>query len=213
MKNISKIASAIILLVAMVGCSSEPKKSSTENKPAETKPAFEPSYLAGREALQKMYISARAWTGDVKPYNLQSVATKDSNGQDGKAGLWQCGFASPSRRGLKLFSWSGIKADDAPEPGVASRPEDTYNPANTSTQVFDMAFLKVDSDKALEEENKHGGDKLIKKDPDTKVFYLLNWNGSDNKLVWHVLYGPSRDEAKLRISVDATAGTFIKVER
>jgi hypothetical protein len=163
--------------------------------------------------MQKMYISARSWTGDVKPFNLQSVATKDANGQDGKAGVWQCGFASPSRRGLKLFAWSGIKADDAPEPGVASRPEDTYNPANTSTQIFDMAFLKVDSDKAVEEANKHGGDKILKKDPSTKVFYLLDWNSRENKLAWHVLYGPERDNPKLRVAVDATTGGFIRVER
>ena len=36
-------------------------------------------------------------------------------------------------------------------------------PTNTNTQVFDVAFLKVDSDKALEVAQKHGGDKLVAK--------------------------------------------------
>lgn len=212
MKNFKHCAVTVAILLSLIGCSSEPKKTA-ETKPAEAKPAFQPTFLTGREALQKMYISARAWTGDVKPFNLQSMATKDANGQDGKSGVWSCGFASPSRRGLKAFTWSGIKADDAPEPGVSSRPEDTYNANNTSTQIFEIGFLKVDSDKALEEANKHGGDKLLKKEPDTKVFYLADWNGRENKLTWHILYGPDRDNPKLRIAVDATTGTFIKVER
>lgn len=212
MKNLKLYAVAVPILLSLIGCSSEPKKTA-ESKPAETKPAFEPTFSTGREALQKMYISARAWSGDVKPFNLQSVATKDANGQDGKSGVWQCGFASPSRRGLKMFTWSGIKADDAPEPGVGSRPEDTYNAANTSTQIFEMGFLKIDSDQALEVANKHGGDKLLKKEPDTKVFYRADWNGRENKLTWHVLYGPDRDDPKLRIAVDATTGTFLRVER
>src|SRR6185369_325946 len=105
----------VVLIGLMVGCSSEPTKPAAENKPAETKPDFQPTYATGREALQKMYIAARSWSADAKPYRLESSATKDANGQDGKAGLWQAGFASPSKRQVKMFSWSGIKAEGAPE--------------------------------------------------------------------------------------------------
>ena len=204
---------ALFALGTIVGCSSPAPKTETANKPAETKLAFEPTYLTGREALQKMYIAARAWAADCKPYSLQSQPTKDENGQDGKAGVWTAGFASAARRSVKVFTWSGIKADDAPEPGVSNRPEDTYNPANTSTAVFEMAFLKVDSDEAAKTALKHGGDKQLKKDKDTKVFYALNWNGRENKLIWRVVYGPDMNDPKLVVDVDASSGTFVKVEK
>jgi hypothetical protein len=205
---------AAFLLSLLVGCSSEPQKSA-ENKPgaSENKPAFQPTYETGREALQKMYIAARSWSIDAKPYRLQSQATKDANGQDGKSGIWQAGFASPAKLQLKLFTWSGLNAEDAPEPGINSRPADTYNAANTSTQIFDIAFLKIDSPQAFEEAQKHGGDKLIKKSPDTQVFYDLEWDGRMNKLYWRVLYGASRNQPTLAVDVDASTGLFVKAEK
>src|SRR5512138_864542 len=120
MKTSSLLISLLILL--MVGCSSEPQKPAENNPAAETKPAFQNTYVTGREALQKMYIAARSWSADAKPYHLDSLPTKEANGQDGKGGIWQAGFASPAKREVKMFSWSGIKGDNAPEPGVSSRP-------------------------------------------------------------------------------------------
>jgi hypothetical protein len=212
-KAILLLSTGIILSILMIGCSSQPQKPAAENKPTETKPAFQPSYETGREALQKMYIAARSWSADVKPYRLESQPTKDSNGHDGKSGLWSAGFASPSKRELKLFSWSGVQADDTPEPGINSRPADTYNTANTSTQIFDIAFLKIDSPKAFEVAQKNGGEKITKKSPDIPVFYDLEWDGRKNNLFWRVIYGEVRNDPKLAVDVDASTGTFIKVEK
>lgn len=212
MKN-SKIYTAVIALLLLAGCSSAPKTSSGENKQPEAKPKFEPTFYTGREALSKMYIAARGWQVDSKPYNLVSQPTKEDNGHDGKSGIWGAGFASPTRRAVKVYTWSGLKSDNAPEPGIGARPEDTYNPANTSTQIFDIAFLKIDSDAAFKEAQKHGGEKLIKANPELPVYFLLDWNGRENKLYWHVLYGELRDNPKLRVAVDASTGAFIRVEK
>lgn len=212
MKN-GKVFLAFLFLLVLAGCSSEPAKPPAETKAAEAKPKFEPTFYTGREALSKMYIAARGWQVDSKPYNVISQPTKEANGQDGKSGIWGAGFASPGRHSLKVYTWSGLKSDDAPEPGIGARPEDTYNPANTSTQIFDIAFLKIDSDAAFEEAQKHGGAKLTKANPNLPVFYLLDWNGRENKLIWHVLYGETRDNPKLRVAIDGTTGTFIRVEK
>jgi len=212
MKNVRSVL-ILSLLTFLVACSSEAPRPAGENKPAETKPAFQPTYLTGREALQKMYIAARAWAPDAKPYSLSSQATKDDNGQDGKAGIWGAGFASATRRSVKVFTWSGIKSDDAPDPGISNRPEDTYNPSNPSTAVFDMAFLKIDSDEAAKTAEKHGGDKELKKDKNSNVFYVINWNARENKLVWRVIYGPESNQPKLALDVDASTGNFMKAEK
>ena len=217
MKN-ARLLLALLFLAALAACSSSTPKTSTEAAPAAAKPTAQPTFLTGREALQKMYIAARTWAPDAKPYSLQSIATKEDNGQDGKAGIWGAGFASPSKSKIKVFTWSGLSGPDAPEPGVSSRPEDTYSPANTSTAVFDMGFLKIDSggpekDTAIGVANQHGGEKQIKADKNVNVFYNLTWNGRENKLFWRVAFGPQPNQPKLAIDVDASSGTFIKTEK
>jgi hypothetical protein len=212
MKNMQVVAVGTLLLL-MLACSSTPPKPASETPAQPAKPAFQPTYDTGRVALQRMYVAARTWSADAKPYSLQSLATKDANGQDGKAGIWTAGFASPARRAVKVFTWSGIEADGAPEPGISSRPEDTYNPANTNTQIFEMAFLKIDSDEAGKAAEKHGGDKVIKQEKNTNVYYNLGWHARESKLVWRVAFGPEQNNPKITIDVDATSGEFMRVEK
>jgi hypothetical protein len=195
--------------LTMVGCTSEP------SKPAQTeKPQPKPTELqSGRYAFQKLYIAARGWARDAQPFRLESQVTADSKGKDGKSAVWRASFASPAGRGAKPYVWSGSDAQDAPSRGISPGAEDTYSPGNSSTQIFDSAFLKVDSDKALEIAQKHGGDKVLEKDPDTPILYALDWSRATNELIWHVIYGASRDDSKLRVAVNGTTGEFIRVEK
>ena len=203
--------SCAALIVALLGvlnaCSSEP------SKPAEPPKPEGPELITGRSAFQKVYIAARGWKPDAKPYRLDSMATSDGNGHDGKWAVWRGSFASATQRAVKSYTWSGSAADGAPARGVNPGIEDSYNPANSSTQVFDMAFLKIDSDQAFGTAQKHGGDKVLEKAPDTPVIYVCDWNHNTNELVWHVIYGANREGAKLAVSVNASTGEFIRVEK
>ena len=114
---------------------------------------------------------------------------------------------------MKMFVWSGLTGPDAPEPGVSFSAEDSWSPANTSDRVFNLGFLTTDSDKAYQVAQKNGGQKLTTKDPKQPVFFVLDWDASKSQLVWHVIYGSSRDEAKLRIAVNASTGEFLRVEK
>ena len=76
-----------------------------------------------------------------------------------------------------------------------------------------MAFLKIDSDQAVATAQQHGGDKILEKNPDTPIFYVCDWNHNTNQLVWHVIYGASRDGAKLTVAINASTGEFIRVEK
>jgi len=192
----------MILLLAMIsGCTSEAPQ------PAPKPPATE--LQTGRGAIYQAYIAARGWANDARPYQLQSQAAGDDKGRDGKAAVWRAAFASPSQRSSKPFTWSGIDAPDAPARGISPGTADPYSPGND----FDIQFLKVDSDKAFEEAQKHGGDKVLQENPKLPVTYLLDWNRSGNNLVWHVIYGASRSDAKLVVDVDATTGGFIRKEK
>lgn len=199
-----KLLLAMFALAILTACNSEAPKNAETAKP-QPKP---PEVLTGRSAIQKLYISAHGWGPDARPYRLESSTNEDSNGHDGKSAIWHAGFASVAQRGTKPYTWSGSGTDRGVNPGI----EDSYNPSNASTTAFDFQFLKIDSDKAFEVAQKHGGDKMLEKTPDTPVSYLLDWNRSGGNLVWHVIYGNSRNDAKLVIDVDATTGEFIRKE-
>jgi hypothetical protein len=51
------------------------------------------------------------------------------------------------------------------------------------------------------------------KAPDTPVLYVLDWNHATNELIWHVIYGNSRDVARLTVDVNGTTGEFVRVEK
>jgi hypothetical protein len=210
-KRISAPAGLVlaVMLLFLFGCTSESSKPAEEAKP-EVKT---PELLTGRAAFQKVYIAARGWARDAQPYRIQSIATSDGIGHDGKWAVWRSSFASPSQRAVKSYTWSGSVAPDAPSRGINPSGEDNYSPTNSSTQIFDIAFLKVDSDQAVGTAQKHGGDKVLEKSPDTVITYVCDWNHNTNELIWHVIYGPSRDNSKLTVAVNASTGEFIRVEK
>lgn len=193
-----RLALALLSIAVIAGCNSQPA-------PQEQQKPEPPELLTGRSAFQKLYVSARGWAGDVKPYQLQSQVVGTNNGADGKAVVWRAAFGSDSMHGSKPYVWSGIDSPDAPSRGVNPGPQDNFKPGNE----FDLNFLKVDSDRAYEVAQKHGGDKIS----GTPVTYLLDWASAENKLVWHVIYGPSRNDAKLVVDVDATTAEFIRKEK
>ena len=193
------IALFALALVTMTACSSEP------SKPAEAEKPKAPEPLTGRVAFQKCYVAARGWARDAQPFRLESQLIGDSKGREGKSLAWRAGLASVLQHSTRPYTWANGD--------VSFGVEDTYSPTNTSTKVFDIAFLKIDSNQALETAQKHGGDKLLEKAPDTPVLYMLDWNNQTNELVWHVIYGTDRASAKLTIAVNASSGEFIREEK
>jgi hypothetical protein len=190
-----RLAFIVVSLALISGCTSEPSQ--------QTKPE-PPELQTGRSAFQKLYISAHGWAADAKPYQLQSQIIGGNTGADGKAVIWRAAFASETQHKSRSYVWSGTDSPNAPSRGVTPGAQDYYTPSNT----FDVNFLKIDSDKAYDVAQKHGGAKISA----TPVTYLLDWAAGENKLVWHVIYGSSRNDAKLVIDVDATVGIFIRKE-
>jgi hypothetical protein len=196
-----KLFVALLAAGLMAGCSSGPSKPAT----AETPQPKAPEAITGSSAFYKCYASARLWAPDAQPYRVESHPEADSKGRDGKAGEWRAGFASPSLHSTKFYTWANGD--------ISHGVDDTYSPTNSSTQIFNVQFLKVDTDKALAVAQQHGGDKLLEKEPDTPVFYVLDWNRQENTLLWHVIYGTDRDTAKLRVAVNASTAEFSRVEK
>ena len=106
---------------------------------------------------------------------------------------------------VKFYTWTNGD--------ISHGVDDNYSPTNSNTQVFDVQALKVDTDKAFAVAQQHGGDKLLEKEPDTPVLYVLDWNRPTNRVLWHVIYGTNAETAKLRVAVNASTGEFLRVEK
>ncbi|HUB02847.1 MAG TPA: hypothetical protein VL983_09180 [Terriglobales bacterium] len=187
-----------ILAVGLAACSSEPAKQAT----TETSPPKAAEQVTGNSAFYKCYISARGWAPDAQGFRVESSLSK---GRDGKASEWRAGFASAAQHATRAYIWSNGD--------ISHSVEDTYSPSNSSTLVFNVQFLKVDTDKAFAVAQEHGGAKLLEKSPDTPVLYILDWNRQTNELLWHVIYGTDRETAALRVAVNASTGDFSRVEK
>ena len=204
-------AICVAAVLSLIACSS--------NVPTNTaQPAAKPApkqaeYKTGREAFQTMYLTAHSWAGDAQPFRLQSQYSAGAPVNEGKAGLWRASFGSPARRMMKMFMWSGLVGTDAPQAGISFSAEDSWSPSNTSTRIFEPAFIKTDSDKAFEVAEQHGGSKLTKANPQQPVVFVLDWDNAKNQLLWHVIYGEDEDSAKLRVAVNASTGEFERVEK
>jgi hypothetical protein len=198
LKTMKRLFLAILAAGLLAGCSSEPSTPTTADT-SQPKPA---EAITGSGAFFKCYISARVWAVDAQPYRAESA---ESKGRDGKAGEWRVGFASPSKHATKVFTWSSGD--------ISHGVDDSYSPANSSTQIFNIQFLKVDTDKAFAVAQEHGGDKLLEQEPGTPVLYVLEWNRQENSLQWHVIYGSDRTTAKLRVAINASSGEFSRVEK
>src|ERR1051326_8974196 len=151
-----------------------------------------------------MILPARLWANDSQPVRLESSVSGADHGHDGKAGFWRCIFASAARQKAEMFSWSGVSNSR----GVDHGAEDTFNPANRSTQPFDLSYLKIDSDQAFQVAQNHGGKQLLAKNPQQTVLYVLDWDPRVQELRWHVLYGNSAGSPELGILVNASGGEF-----
>jgi hypothetical protein len=208
MMNLQKTSLFLLCAVALVllGCS-ETAPTPAGNTASQPKTN---EFETGRFALQKMLLPARMWSADAAPVQLSSTTTSESNGHDGKSGIWRAVFASRARQKSEPFIWSGIGDPDAPR-GVNHGVEDVFNPANRSTQPWDLNFLKVDTDQAFTVAQQHGGKSLMEKDPKTQVSYLLDFDPLSSQLRWHVMYS-SESAGKLTVLVDASSGSFVRKE-
>jgi hypothetical protein len=211
-KSAFAIVSSVVLpavFLVSAGCGSSPEK------PAEPAPKAEPvkaksDFETGRAAFQRMYVSARTWAPDAQPVRLESRPNQEDP-KDGRAGMWAAVFVSASKQNVRTYVWSGIATD--PDKGVSPGSMDYYSPANASTRPFDLNFLKVDSDRALEVAGKKGGAALLKKDPKQPIKYMLFFDAPKARLLWRVIYGTSQSDSKLKVLVSASSGEFVAIEK
>ncbi len=205
--------SLICIAILTAGCSSpenKPKESTPEKPASAAQPqSTQPVLYTGQEAFNRMMGLALKWSPDAQPARLESVFTTETPGKDGKATIWRGYFASPLRRSTKTIVCSGSRRPDAPPFGVSAEGrEGAYN-ADAANLAFLPLLVKTDTDKAFAITLEHGGDAILKKDPQQPVTYVLLKDRKQNIPVWYVIYGTSEKDRKGIGVINATTGAFV----
>jgi len=199
------LAALVILLVA---CNSEtPVKPASEASTPVVKKEAAP--YTGKSCMSQMAGLAGRWQSDALPYHMESVLNSESNGHDGKATVWKAMFASQRSRTYRVYTCSGSILPDAPPRGVTATPEAAFSP-NVPQLMFQSFLLHTDSDEAFKMGQEKGGAKLLEKDPNLPVVYLLDWDYKNRQLLWVVVYGTSMQDSKGAGVIDAGTGKFLR---
>jgi len=207
MRSLLTVCALILVSVCMLtGCSSGPAPT-TASQPATPQPK-PPSLYTGLQAFGCVQGLAQKWATDTIPVRLESEINSESNGQGGKATIWRAAFISPSRRMMRYFTCSGSRLKDAPPYGPSADVEQPYSP-DVPALGFQPLFLKVDSDKAFDVAQEHGGVALLKKNPDQVVKYFVLWNPKQRVLQWYVMYGKDKESAAGTGVVNALTGAYV----
>lgn len=194
-------------LTLLLACSSQTSQPSTETKTAAPPPKQESVMYTARECLNRMDGQALRWAPDALVFHLESDVNPETTGRDGKSTVWKGIYASASRNSIRTFTCSGSRKDYAPPMGVTGELELAYKP---SAPPFHAFLVKTDSDQAFAVAQQHGGETLLKKDPNLPVTYLLAMERGQSVPTWFVIYGKSTDDNKGIGMINASTGKFVR---
>ena len=207
MKPSSAVFSLLLFsLLLVAGCTSKPTTTVEAAKPAAPAKEAAVKYTA-RECLSRMDGQAQRWAPDALVFHVESDINPETDGHGGKSTVWKGIYASASRQTIRTFTCSGSREPYAPPVGVTGELELAYKPSATPFHAF---LVNTDSDKAFEVAQQHGGETLLKKEPQMPVTYLLAMERGQSVPTWFVIYGKSMQDNKGIGMINATTGNFLR---
>lgn len=208
MKRLQFIA-CLPVLALLTGCSEEPKKAAeTAKEPAP--PAAEP--VSAQSAVHQMFMKARAWAPDVKPFRVSAMNLQEVKSDGGKAGAWDGTFVSESRGRSRRFTYSVVELPASNlHKGVFAGPEDSWSPGGQNAP-FIIQALKTDSTEAYQVAVKKSAE-YIKKNPNMPIQILLEKTKRFPNPAYRIIWGDSVATSNYSIFVDASTGEYLQTAR
>jgi hypothetical protein len=190
------------LVLFLSACSDAPKTAEVKQ------PAKPPEALTGRQAFQQMYPQARGWAPDAQPLQIRSLNLAQVKAGQGKAGVWQVIFVSPSLGKAKTYTWSAVEAEGNLHEGVFGGVQEDFTPRGDSSP-FQIAAIKVDSDEAYATAAKESAE-YIKKNPNKPVIFLMELGKRFPDVTWRVIWGDSVGTSDYSVFVDGSTGKYLE---
>lgn len=199
-----KFWSLIPLMLLAAACSEAPKEVAKKKEPE--KP---PEPISGRAAFYAMFGAARMWAPDLQPLQCVSLPVEGVPLEPGKAGAWRCDFVSAAKGKLRSYTYSVVEAGGNLHKGVFHEPgEVAFNGARGQAKPFLMQALKIDTDEAYKTALPKA-EAFVKKNPNEPMCYLLELTPRFPSPTWRVIWGPSVNQSKFSVFVDASTGAFL----
>ncbi len=203
------MAGLAILLFA--GCSrSNVQPAGTQSSQAAAKAEAPPQIVPGKTAFWPMYKAAHGWASDVIVLRLTAKELTGYKNQDGKAGMWEAVFASPSLHQYRTYTYSIADVPPNIFKGVDAGLAMNWGGITRDAMPVDLSLFNVDSDAAYKAA---AGDaaEWLKKNPDKEVTTLEVGDTSRfNAPVWYVMWGAKK--AGYAAFVDANTGNVLKLK-
>ncbi len=196
-----------LLTLLLAGCSSEPP--AAEKKKA---PETPPEPVAGRQALQQMYIAARSWAADIQVLKLSSILMPEVKATPGTAPAWQAIFVSASQSKARSYTYSVVESEGNLHKGVFAGLDQSWSGPSGVSKPFPMAAIKVNSDEAYQTALKKSAE-YEKKNPGKPINFLLESNTKFPDVTWRVIWGESVGTSNFSVFVDASTGQYLEIMR
>lgn len=192
----------------LTACSNQPPAKPSDQVKSEAAPAKqEPRLYTAKECLRMVQGQANLWSADSRLVHIESDLTSESDGKTGRSAIWRFMFISGRRSAMRTFICSGSREPSAPPVGLS---EGMDLPLPRGGMPFDSFLLKVDSDRALEIAHGHGGERILKRNPQQPVTYVVEMAHGETTPHWYVIYGRNLKENKGIGIINATTEKFVR---
>lgn len=202
------IAAIAVMTITGCGRAAGPPAATTTSAEAATKPAGPPQIVSGRTAFWAMYTAAHNWASDAQALRVTEKELPGFKNADGKAGMWEGVFVSPSRAKYRVLTYSIADAPPNIFKGVDAGLEMPWAGATRDAMPLDLSLFNIDSDSAYSAASADAAE-WLKKNPGKQVAILEA--GDTYRFpdpVWYVMWGTK--QAGYAVYVDADSGKVLK---
>ena len=191
----------------LAGCNRSGNSSSSPPSAAAT-PAAAPEIVTAKTAFWEMYKTAHAWAPDAEPIRVTMKSVPGYRNEDGKAGMWEAIFASPSLGSYRTFSYAIVDAPPSISKGVDTGIALQWSGPSRDAMPIDTSQFSVDSDAAYRA-GAAAAAEVLKKDPKLEITdFELGDTYKSQTPVWYILWGTKK--AGYAAIVDASSGKVLK---
>jgi hypothetical protein len=210
MKKTLLLSAAIVGLIGLAACSSQPAaapEAKTDTKAAEKKPAGPPEPVTAKTAFYAMYTPARAWAPDLLALSLVSGDVQGVKSADGKFGYWTAVFASPSLHQARTYTYAVAEQLPNIQKGVKAEGTENWAGPTQAQMTFQNSDFTIDSDAAYKIAAEKAGD-FLKEHPDKSATLTLGAAHRFPSPVWYIIWGDAKSGYVVYLS--ASSGSIMK---
>ena len=166
--NITLIGPATLFAVLATTACSGPATTASESDAKKTAVEAPPVAVAAKAAYYEMYKPAFQWSNDIMPLTIEAKNIEGFKIEDGKAGMWEATFGSPSKKQYAKFTYSVVAIPPDIRKGVTASSTVPWAGQTKDAMAFVNSDFNIDSDEAYKTAHEKAAE-FLGKNPDVKL--------------------------------------------